>query len=117
MKEIRKGKGVTEHYTSLAELGKAWGCKGSPIKQTKDMDKLKKQRETFCSFYKCPACGEPMTYMGESIMTCTNEKCKGIKHERKDKDGNVISVTYSVPYELLENKFADRARNIFYETN
>lgn len=115
MKEFRKSKGVTERYTSLEEMAKAWGVKPF-IKQTKDKEKLQKQRENFCNFYKCPSCGQPMTYMGESIMTCTNEKCKGIKHERKDNDGNTI-VTYSVSYELLDDKFAERAKNIFYETN
>lgn len=115
MKEFRKAKGVTEHYTSLEEMGKAWGCK-PVIKQTKDKDKLKKQRENFCEHYRCKACGQPMTYLGESMMACSNEKCKGIKNERTDKDGNVI-VTYSVSYELLNDKFTERARNIFYETN
>ena len=116
MKEFRKAKGVTEHYTSLEEMAKAWGCKGSPIKQTRDKEKLQKQRENFCNFHKCKACGQPMTYIGESVMTCTNDKCKGIKHERKDNDGNTI-VTYSVSYEILEEKYAEKARNIFHEAN
>ena len=115
MKEFRKSKGVTEHYTSLEEMGKAWGCK-PVIKQTKDKEKLQKQRETFCDHYKCKACGKPMTYLGESMMACTNEKCRGIKNERIDADGNAI-VTYSVSYELLSDKFTERANNIFYETN
>ena len=115
MKEFRKAKGVTERYTSLEEMGKAWGCK-PVIKQTKDKEKLQKQREKFCGYHKCKACGEPMTYIGGSIMTCTNEKCKGIKLERKDADGNVI-VTYLTSYELLDDHFAEIAENIFYETN
>lgn len=115
MKNFRMSKGVTEHYTSLEEMAKAWGCKPI-IKQTKDKDKLAKQRENFCNHYRCKACGEPMTYMGGSVMTCTNEKCRGIKHERKDADGNSI-ITYSVSYELLDDHFSDVAENIFYETN
>lgn len=115
MKEFRKSKGVTEHYTSLEELREAFGLK-PVIKQTKDKDKLQKQRENFSNHYKCKACGQPMTYLGESMMACTNEKCKGIKNERTDSDGNLI-VTYSVSYELLNDKFTERARNIFYETN
>ena len=115
MREFRKAKGVTERYTSLEELRKGFGLK-PVVKQTKDKEKLSKQRENFCGFYKCPTCGEPMSYFGESIMTCTNEKCKGVKNERTDIDGNVI-VTYSVSYKLLEDEFAERARNIFSETN
>lgn len=114
MREFRNPKGVTKRYTSLEELRTAFGCK--PIrKQTKDKEKLQKQREQFCKHYKCKACGQPMVYMGESIMTCGNHECKGIKHERTDKDGNII-VSYSVSYELLTDHFAEVASNIFYET-
>ena len=49
-------------------------------------------------------------------MRRTYVKCKGVKNERTDIDGNVI-VTYSVSYKLLEDEFAERARNIFSETN
>ncbi len=115
MKEFRKSRGVTEHYTSLEELRKAYGLE-PVIKQTKDKEKLQKQRENFCNFHKCPACGQPMSYLGGSMMACKNEKCKGIKHERKDNDGNTI-VTYSVSYDILDEKYAERAENIFYETN
>ena len=111
MKEFRKSKGVTEHYTSLEELGKAYNCKPN-IKRTKDDEKLKKQQENFCKHYRCKACGEPMYYVGGSIMTCCNEKCKGIKVERKDADGNTI-VNYMVSYELLDDHFSEVASNIF----
>ena len=115
MKKFRLSKGVTEHYTSLEEMRKAYGCK-PVIKQTKDKEKLKMQRENFCKWHRCKACGEPMTYLGGSMMTCANEKCKGIKNEKKDKDGNVI-ITYSVSYEILDDKYEEMAKNIFYETN
>lgn len=111
MREFRNPKGVTERYTSLEELRKACGCK-PVIKQTKDKDKLQKQREKFCSHYKCKACGQPMIYMGGSIMTCGNENCKGIEHKRIDADGNTI-ITYSVSYELLNDHFTEVATNIF----
>ena len=111
MKNFRMPKGVTEHYTSLEELRTAYGLK-AVIKQTKDEEKLKKQRENFCNHYRCKSCGMPMTYIGSSIMTCTNEKCKGIKHERKDADENTI-VTYSVSYELLDDHFSEVAQNLF----
>ena len=59
MREFRKAKGVTERYTSLEELRKGFGLK-PVVKQTKDKEKLSKQRENFCGFYKCSTCGEPM---------------------------------------------------------
>lgn len=114
MKNFRMSKGVTEHYTSLEELREAFGLK-PVVKQTKDEDKLLKQRRNFRNFYKCRSCGEPMTYIGGSVMTCTNEKCRGIKHERTDADGNTI-VTYSVSYELLDDHFSEVAENLFCET-
>ena len=44
MKEFRKAKGVTERYTSLGELRKAFGLK-EPKKRTNDEAKLKAQQE------------------------------------------------------------------------
>ena len=80
MKEFRLGKGTTEHYSSLTELGAAWGCK-PVLKRTKDEAKLNKQRETFCSKHKCKGCGQPMKFLYGSIMVCDNSKCKGIEIE------------------------------------
>lgn len=111
MREFRKANGVTEHYTSLEELRANWGLKPI-IKKTKDAERLQKQRENFCNRHRCKACGQPMSYIGGTAMTCTNEKCRGIKEERTDKDGNVI-VTYSVSYSLLDDKGAEIAGNIF----
>ena len=45
-------------------------------------------------------------------MTCTNEKCKGIKLEREDKEGNKV-VSYVTSYELLDSNGAEIAANIF----
>lgn len=113
MKNFRLGKDTKEHYTSLAELRKAWGRK--PIKKlrTNDEKKLKEQQENFCSKHKCKACGEPMVWIGGSMMACKNENCKGIKVEEKDKDGNIIRIEYLVSYELLDKKGALIAENIF----
>lgn len=115
MKHFRLSKGVTEHYTSLEDLRAAYGLKPF-IKQTKDETKLQKQRENFCSHYRCESCGSLMTYIGSSVMACTNEKCRGIKRERKDADGNTI-VSYSVSCEILDNHFSEVAENLFYKTN
>lgn len=114
MREFRKGKGVTEHYTSLTDLAEAWGCKKPRAKQPKDKKVLEQKRENFRKHHICKGCGTPMTWIGESMMCCTNPECKGVKHERKDAEDNVI-VTYSVSCEILEDKFAEAARNLFFE--
>ena len=114
MKDFKKLQGKLEQYSSLEELGKAWGIKPR-IKQTKDKEKLKKQRENFCNRYKCKACGEPMVYIGTNIMACSNEKCRGIKIERKDSEDNTV-VSYTTSYIFLNDKSAEIAANIFYET-
>ena len=115
MKYFRMSKDVTEHYTSFEDLRIAHGL--SPvIKQTKDKEKLNKQRENFCNHHKCKSCGSPMKYIGGSMMVCTNEKCKGVPIERKDDEGNT-KVVYLTSYELLSDKYAEIATNIFYETD
>lgn len=111
MKSFRMGCNTTEHYSSFEEAARCWGCK--PIKKkTDDEKKLKSQQEKFCEHHKCKACGQPMTYIGGNQMSCTNDKCKGIKVEREDKEGNKI-VSYLVSYELLDSKGAEIAENIF----
>ena len=112
MKEFRLGKNTKEHYTSLEDLRVAWG-KEPIIKKTKNKKKLKDQQENFCSRHKCKACGEPMVWIGGSMMTCKNENCKGIKVEEKDKDGNIIRIEYLVSYTLLDDKGTLIAENIF----
>ena len=112
MKEFRLGRNTKEHYTSIEEMAKAWGCK-PVVKRTKDEKKLKGQQEKFCTRHKCKACGQPMTWVGGSMMTCQNENCKGIKVEEKDKDGNIVKIEYLVPYDLLDDTGAEIAQNIF----
>lgn len=111
MREIRLGGGFKVHYSSFEEMAKAYGHK-PVIKKTKDANKLASQQEKFCARHKCKSCGQPMSYIGGNQMTCTNEKCKGIKVEREDKEGNKI-VSYVVSYELLDDKGAEIAQNIF----
>ena len=114
MKDFKKLKGNLQTYNSFEELGKAWNCKPR-IKQTKDKEKLKKQREDFCNRYRCKGCGQPMKYLGQNVMVCANENCKGIKEEKTDLEGNV-SVTYHTSYLFLNRRSAEIAENIFYET-
>lgn len=110
MKYYRKSKGETEHYTSLEELRDAWGLK--PItKQTKDMQKLNKQKDHFLSKHLCSACKQPMVYIGGNQMVCQNENCKGIKHELKT--DVETKVWYTPSFDLLDEKGAEVAHNIF----
>ena len=85
MKEFRKGKGVTEHYASLAELREGFGLK--PIrKKTNDEDKLRAQQEKFVG--TCRACKKPLTWIeGTNICACQNPECKGIKMTSTNDDG------------------------------
>lgn len=98
-------------YSSFEELAEAFKLK--PVqKVTKDKEKLKAQQERFLTKHKCKACGEYMTYvLGTSVMTCTNEKCKGIKVDYEDVEGNKKS-RYLVSYDLLDEVGTSIATNI-----
>lgn len=110
--EYRKAKNVKEQYNSLEELREAWGCKELGKRRTKDETKLTAQREAFCSHHKCRGCGLPMVYVGAGAMACKNPDCKGIKVERTNKEGLVIT-TYEVSYDVLDGKFVEIAENLF----
>jgi hypothetical protein len=113
MKDFKKIKGDIEVYNSLEELGKAFGCKPR-IKQTKDKEKLKQQRENFCNRNKCRICNQPMTYIGNGMMACFNEKCSGIGKENKEEGMDVV---YAATYKYLDSRLTEIADNIFYEAN
>lgn len=110
MKTFRLGRNTTEHYSSFEDAAKAWGCK--PI--TKNEEKMKKLQEKFVANprFKCKACGEQMSYTGGNQMTCINEKCKGVKIERDDAEGNKTT-SYITSYYLLDEKDASYANYIF----
>lgn len=116
MREFRIGGGFKECYFSLEDAAKAWGCKPyKKKKRTNDEEKLSKQRERFCLSHRCPACGEPMGYISNRWMTCVNDKCKGIKIEKTDREGNK-TIIYTVSYKYLDNdKTAEIAYNLFSE--
>lgn len=95
-------------YKSFKELAEAMNVK--PVH--KDNDKIRAQKEKFLSHHKCKACGEPLTYMGGNLMSCTNEKCKGIKHTKDDAEGKKI-FWYEPSFDLLEEKYADIAARLF----
>lgn len=104
----KKKSGVTTaNYTSLQELREAYNLKPF-VKRTKDENKLNAQREKFAGRHKCKACGKPMTLVAGNVMSCTNAECKGI--EMQNADG---SKYYIASYDLLDEKGADIAMNIF----
>lgn len=111
MRDFRLGRNTTEHYTSLTEAAAAFGCR-PVVKKTKDEEKLKKQQNDFGARHLCKACSQPMTFIGGNQMCCANPECKGIKLERKDKDGNSV-ITYLTSYELLDEKGSEIAQNIY----
>lgn len=111
MKPKRFSKGVTEEYTSFEELRAAFGLKEF-TKQTKDKNKLASQRTAFCEKHRCPVCKRPMVYIGGNQMVCQNPECKGFKHEQVMDTGE-NRVWYSPAFDLLDDKSAEIARNIF----
>lgn len=113
MKDYRLSKGVTEHYTSFEELRAGRGL-SKITKQTKDKEKLEKQRNTFCSKHICNNCKKPMSWIGGNVMACLNSTCPGIKHEQVLETGD-IKVWYSPSYDLLDERGANIAENIFTE--
>ena len=112
MKEFRKAKNVKEYYTSLEDMRVAWGLK--PVsKKTSDEKKLEEQRERFTNSNRCKACGHPMTFISDSnIMCCTNETCKGIKHQTINEKTGETKVWYTPSYKVLDEKGAMIANTI-----
>lgn len=110
-------KATLKSYSSFEELGRAWGLR-PVVKQTKDKKKLSSQREAFGKRHLCPACKEPMTYVGGSnIMCCQQPDCNGVKREfRNDETGDVI-VKYEPAFHTLDTLGAEIATNIFTEIN
>ena len=91
MKEFRNGKGVTEHYSSLEEMAKAWNIKPAN-KRTKNEEELKAQQEKFLG--KCRSCGQLLSFVkGSNVVCCKNEKCRGINISKKGEEPRYIPVT------------------------
>lgn len=112
MKEFRKAKGVTERYTSLGELRKAFGLK-KPKKRTNDEAKLKAQQEKFVG--KCKACGELLSWIeGTNSLACKNPVCKGIKMTSKNEDGTE-KVWYIPVTRILDTEGMEIAERLFCE--
>lgn len=106
---MRKDNHGNEHYSSFSELASSMGLQRP---STKNKKKIEYQKEKFNKKHKCKACGEPLTFIGGNIVTCTNPKCKGIKNIKKLEDGTEI-VTYLTSYELLDDIGTNIASRIF----
>lgn len=110
MREFRKGKGVTEHYTSLEELRAAWNLK-PVVKRTKDEEKLKMQQEKFLG--TCKVCKQPMTLIsGSNVLCCQNPECNGIKMKGKNEDGSE-KIWYIPVSRILDEQGLEISMNLF----
>lgn len=106
---MRKDNQGNEHYSSFSELASSMGIQKAHNKNKK---KIEYQKEKFGKKHRCKACGEPLTFIGGNIVTCTNPKCKGIKNVKKLDDGTEV-VTYLTSYELLDDIGTNIASRIF----
>lgn len=106
MREFRKGKNVTEHYSSLKELGKAWGCNPVEKKRTKDKEKLEAQREKFLG--TCPICKSLNKFVSPQYVVCSNVDCKGKNIAPKGEEPK-----YVLSMRELDAKGIEIAENLF----
>ena len=106
---MKNNKNGETHYSSFQELAEAMGLK-KPINKNKK--KIEYQKEQFGKRHKCRACGQPLTFLGGNVVTCTNPKCRGIKNVKKLDDGTEI-VTYLTSYELLDEVGSNIANRLF----
>lgn len=97
------------HYSSFQELAKSMGL---PKPGKKNKKKIEYQQDRFNKKHKCKSCGQPLTFLGGNIVTCTNPKCRGIKATKKLDDGTEV-VTYLTSYELLDEIGSNIADRIF----
>ena len=109
MKNYRPRNNTTTAYTSLSE---ACAALGSKQKDKNPEESLQQKIEKFQKKHRCRACGKPLTYLGGNVMTCTNDKCKGIKIETEDLDGNK-HINYVTSYELLDDVGKSIAEKLF----
>ena len=110
MREFRKAKGVTEHYTSLEELRIGFGLKPI-VKRTKDESKLKTQQEKFLG--TCKVCKQPMSLInGCNVLACKNPECRGIKMTDTNEDGTE-RVWYIPVSRVLDEKGFQISQNLF----
>jgi hypothetical protein len=112
MKKQKSSKEV-KTLTSLEELRAAWGLP-ELRRQTKDKVKLEGQRQRFLSHHKCPICEGDMKLIEDTnIFYCPNQECQGIKRTTVDEETEETTVERSIAYDILDDKGAKIANNIF----
>lgn len=85
MSKERLQKDVTGHYNSFEELAKDFGLE-PPTHRTKDVQKLNSQRDKLAG--KCKVCGSTLEHISDTnVFVCANEKCKGVKYTKVNKEG------------------------------
>ena len=101
--------------TSLEELRAAYNL--PPLRrQTRDKKKLESQRQFFLSKHKCPACETEMVYVEDTnVMYCPNKDCGGFKRVFTDEETEETTVDRSMAFDILDEKGAKIANNIFAE--
>lgn len=110
MKEFRKSKGVTEHYTSLEELRAAYGLKPIEKKRPKDEKVLQEKREKFLG--TCKVCKQTLSLIkGTNTLACQNPDCKGVKMTSTNEDGSE-KAWYIPVTRILDDKGAKIAENL-----
>lgn len=110
MREFRLSKNDKEHYTSFADLAKAFGCREPKKKRTNDENKLKADRERFLR--TCPVCKSVLSYAGDNYVCCINPDCQGVKREFDNEDGTK-RIEYFPVYRLLDSKGIEIGHNLF----
>lgn len=114
MREFRKAKDVTEHYTSLEELRKSFGLK-QVKKRTDDQEKLKAQRDKFVGV--CRVCKNPLVWIeGTNILACKNPECKGVKMTSKSEEEDGTEKVWYIPVtRVLDTEGMEIAERLFSE--
>lgn len=110
MSQERLSKNVTAHYSSFEETAKAFGLKPATYR-TSDLEKLKFQRDKMAG--KCKVCGEILTHVSDTnVFACANDKCKGVKIQKVNKDGET-KVSYIPVTKVVEGIGSKIIENIF----
>ena len=115
MKKVKSSTEVKK-FDSFEDLRVEFGL---PVlrRQTKDREKLAGQRERFLNRHKCPACeGELKLIEGTNVFYCPNKKCDGFTRTTVDEEtGETLVLDQSIAFDLLDDKGAQIANNIFAE--
>ena len=95
-------------YFGLEELASAYN-----VKRTSNQEKLAERQKKFLTHHICKSCGEPLIWETGNVMVCKNPACKGIKIKTAKDETDEEKTIYVPSFELLEDKYADIAENLF----